>query len=83
MVEVDNAETLLFGSPVFSLKEAEIVELLREHNYKLSDTERHEWGEKRLGFDDACLDFYFENGKLNTISFSMLDTAEDFRIFPN
>jgi hypothetical protein len=83
MVEVDNPETLLFGIPVFSLKEAEIVELLRDNNYKLSDTERHEWGEKRLGFDEACLDFYFENGKLNTISFSMLDTAEDFRIFPN
>jgi len=83
MVEVDNPDTILFGVPIFNLREPEIVELLRDHNFKLSDTEKHEWGEKRLGFDEACLDCYFENGKLNTVSFSMLDTAEDFRIFPN
>jgi hypothetical protein len=83
MVEVDNPETIMFGVPVFSLQEGEIVGLLREHNFKLSDTERHEWGEKRLGFDEACLDCYFENGRLTTISFSMLDHSEDFKIFPN
>jgi hypothetical protein len=83
MVEVDNPGTLLFGHPVFQMSEPELVEMLRDHNIKLSDTERHEWGEKRLGFDEACLDCYFENGKLSTISFSAIETGEEFRIFPN
>jgi hypothetical protein len=83
IVEVDNNETILFGKPVFNLKEAELVELLKTNGFKLSDTEKHEWGEKRLSFDDAGLDCYFENGKLSTLSFSASDTPENFQYFPN
>lgn len=83
IVEVDNPETLLFGKKVFGLKEPELVELLKNNGYKLSDSERHEWGEKRLSFDDAGLDCYYENGKLSTLSFSRIDSAENFRYFPN
>jgi hypothetical protein len=83
IVEVDNDHTLLFGKPVFSLKEPELVELMKTNGYKLSDTEKHEWGEKRLSFDDAGLDCYFENGKLSTLSFSASDSPENFQYFPN
>lgn len=83
IVEVDNHDTLLFGKPVFNLKETELVELLKSNGYKLSDTERHEWGEKRLSFDDARLDCYFENGKLTTLSFSASEEPENFQYFPN
>lgn len=83
IVEVDNPQTLLFGKPVFSLKETELTELLKANGFKLSDTERHEWGEKRLSFDEAGLDCYFENGKLTTLSFSASDTPETFQYFPN
>ena len=83
IVEVDNPDTLLFDQLVFSLKEAQLIELLKTNGFKLSDTERHEWGEKRLSFDEAGLDCYFENGKLTTISFSLVQSAENFRYFPN
>ena len=83
IVEVDNPETLLFGKKVFNLKEPELIALLKENGFKLSDTERHEWGEKRLSFDDAGLDCYYENGKLSTLSFSASDTPENFQYFPN
>lgn len=83
IVEVDNPETILFGAKAFSLKEPELVELLKLKGYKLTDTERHEWGEKRLSFDDAGLDCYFENGKLSTISFSASESLENFQYFPN
>lgn len=83
IVEVDSAETVLFGKKVFSLKEPELVELLKTNGFKLSDTERHEWGEKRLSFDEAGLDCYYENGKLTTISFSLVQASENFRYFPN
>lgn len=83
IVEVDNQETILFGKPVFTLKEAELVDLLKANGFKLSDTEKHEWGEKRFSFDDAGLDCYFENGKLSTLSFSASDSPENFHYFPN
>jgi hypothetical protein len=83
IVEVDNPTTILFGKSVFALKEKELVDLLAANGYKLTDTERHEWGEKRLSFDEAGLDCYFENGKLTTISFSASDSLENFQYFPN
>ncbi len=83
IVEVDNADTVLFEKKVFSLKEAELVELLKTNGFKLSDSEKHEWGEKRLSFDEAGLDCYYENGKLSTISFSLVQGNENFRYFPN
>lgn len=83
IVEVDNEETILYGKQVFNLSETEVVELLKANGYKLSDTERHEWGEKRLSFDDAGLDCYFENGRLSTLSFSASETGENFQYFPN
>ena len=83
IVEVDNPDTVLFGKKVFSLKEPELIELLKENGFKLSDSEKHEWGEKRLSFDEAGLDCYYENGKLSTISFSLVQAGENFRYFPN
>jgi len=83
IVEVDNSNTLLFGKQVFSLKEPELIDLLKTNGFKLSDSERHEWGEKRLSFDEAGLDCYYENGKLTTISFSLVQANENFRYFPN
>ena len=83
IVEVDNHDTVLFGKQIFNLKEPELVELIKANGFKLSDTEKHEWGEKRLSFDDAGLDCYFENGKLTTLSFSAADSPENFQYFPN
>ncbi len=83
IVEVDNPNTILFSKPVFKLKEQELIDLLKSNGFKLSDTERHEWGEKRLSFDEAGLDCYFENGHLTTLSFSASDPHENFQYFPN
>jgi len=83
IVEVDNPDTILFGKQVFKLKETELIDLLKTNGFKLSDTERHEWGEKRLSFDEAGLDCYFENGRLTTLSFSASETHENFQYFPN
>lgn len=83
IVEVDNPETILLGKHVFKLKEQELTDLLKANGFKLSDTERHEWGEKRLSFDEAGLDCYFESGHLTTLSFSASETPENFQYFPN
>lgn len=82
-VEVDNADTLLFGKKLFYLNELQLIEVMKENNYALSDTEKQEWGEKRLSFDDAGLDCYFENNKLTSINFGVIDEPGTFEFLPN
>ncbi|MES2568185.1 MAG: hypothetical protein V4565_15025 [Bacteroidota bacterium] len=82
-VEVDNKETLLFGQKLFFLNEKQLTELMKVHNYGLSDTEKQDWGEKRLSFDEAGLDCYFENDKLTSINFGVIDEPGTFEFLPN
>ncbi|PBQ32352.1 hypothetical protein CNR22_11415 [Sphingobacteriaceae bacterium] len=82
-VEIDNRDAVLFETKVFSLKEKEIVELMKSNGYALSDSEVHKWGEKRISFDEAGLDCYFENNRLVSINFGVLETETNFYYFPN
>lgn len=82
-VEIDNKEVLLFETRLFALKEKEIVDLMKQRGYQLSDSELHKWGEKRLSFDEAGLDCYFENGKLVSVNFGVPDNGTNFLYFPN
>jgi len=82
-VEVDNKDTLLFGKELFSLNEQQLIELMKEHNYTLTDTEKQDWGEKRLSFDEAGLDCYFENGKMSSVNFGVIDELNTFEFLPN
>ena len=82
-VEVDNKDSLLFGKKLFSLTEQHLIDLMKEHNYTLTDIEKQDWGEKRLSFDEAGLDCYFENGKLSSINFGVIDEPNNFEFLPN
>lgn len=82
-VEIDNKDTLLFDTLLFSLKEKEIIALMKQNGFELTDTEVHQWGERRVSFDSACLDCYFENNRLISVNFSSFDDKPDFRYFPN
>jgi len=82
-VEVDNEETVLFSSRVFELKEKQLVDMMKEQGFSLSDTEQQEWGEKRISFDEAGLDCYFENGKLTSINFGVIEEHGTFDFLPN
>jgi len=82
-VELDNKETLLFDQKIFALKENEVVALMNRNGFVLSDSEVHKWGEKRLSFDDAGLDCYFENNRLVSLNFGVLETNSNFFYFPN
>jgi hypothetical protein len=82
-VEIDNKDAELFDLKLFSLKEKEIIVLMTQNGYELSDSEMHPWGEKRISFDSAGLDCYFENNKLVSVNFSVLETDTNFYYFPN
>lgn len=67
--EIDNAEAQLWGKKVFELKEKQIIDLFRENGITLYESEQHDWGEKRLSFDEINIDFYFEKNRLISINF--------------
>jgi hypothetical protein len=82
-VEIDNKETTLFGVKVFTLREKELITLMKDNGYQLSDSEVHQWGEKRVSFDKAGLDCYFENNRLVSINFGVVESNNTFLFFPN
>lgn len=81
--EIDNRDTLLFEVKLFSLKEKELIALMNANGYPLSDSEVQAWGEKRLSFDSAGLDCYFENNRLVSVNCGVLESGSQFTYFPN
>ena len=69
--ETDNEATTLFGKKLFSLGEKEIIELMKENDLTMIDSEEEEWGEKRVSFDEALIDFYFQKDKLVTVNWGV------------
>lgn len=82
-VEIDNKETLLFNCKLFTLNEKELIQLLLQNGYALSDKENHPWGEKRISFDSISLDCYFEHNKLVSVNYGVLDSEPNFNYFPS
>ena len=82
-IEIDNKEAILWEKKVFDLNEKQIVDLFKSKNITRFETELHEWGEKRLSFDDANIDFYFEKNKLSSINYGKSMTDLNNLILPN
>ncbi|MFC2100694.1 hypothetical protein ACFLRZ_02570 [Bacteroidota bacterium] len=70
-IESSNRNAILFDNKVFELGEKELIDLMEYHGFELTDTEEEIWGEKRLSFENALMDFYYENGKLVTINWGV------------
>jgi len=62
--DVDNKAATLFGVNVFEKSEAEVKLLMETNGYAQFEEDEEEWGERRLSSDDALMDFYFVEGKL-------------------
>ncbi|MCP4550705.1 MAG: hypothetical protein GY834_01420 [Bacteroidetes bacterium] len=70
--ETDNEEAKLFGKKVFNLKEEEIIVLMKANGYKEIDAETEENEEHRLSFEDAMIDFFFEDKELIAVNWGVL-----------
>ena len=83
--EIDNKSAMLWDTEIFVLSEGNIIDLFKSKGYKEMDSEMHEWGEKRVSFDDALVDLYFENNKLVSVNYGILSDSSDKKmiIFPN
>jgi hypothetical protein len=68
----ENKDAILFSKKVFDLSKDEIIKLMKDHMFNEMEEDTEEWGEERLSFYDAMVDFFFEKGKLVSISWGIL-----------
>jgi hypothetical protein len=81
--DIENPEATLWDEKIFSLGEAQIIALFKSNGIYLFETELQEWGEKRLSFDEANVDFYFANNKLISINYGIITEGSQTLILPN
>jgi len=69
-IESDNLETVVFNAKIFNLTRDRIIAMMKENGYKELDEDDETWGEHRVTFDDAQIDFYFAGQELTMVSWS-------------
>ncbi len=69
-IESDNLETVVFNAKIFNLTKDSIIDLMKENGYSDIDEDDETWGEHRVTFDDAQIDFYFDDQELTLVSWS-------------
>lgn len=68
----ENNESTLYSKKVFDMSKSDIISLMKAQGFKELEEDTEEWGEDRLSFYDAMVDFFFEKGKLISISWGIL-----------
>ncbi len=69
-IESDNLETIMFNSKIFNISRDKLVDMMTENGYKDMDEDEETWGEHRVTFEDAQIDFYFNDQELTLVSWS-------------
>ena len=69
--ETENMEATLYGKPVFDLTKEEVIDLMKEHGFKELEEETED-EELRVSFEDAMIDFFFDEEELTAVSWGVL-----------
>ncbi|HRS53386.1 MAG TPA: hypothetical protein P5250_01610 [Bacteroidales bacterium] len=76
-IETSNTNSTLFGKKIFDMTEEEIIKLMNDNGFENIEIEDETWGEKRISFTDAIIDFYFENNELTSVSWGISEEDDD------
>ena len=69
-MQTDAKNVILFEKDVMKMNINQLKNLMNKQEFEdLTETEES-WGETRLSWEGLNMDFYFENNKINTISWS-------------
>ena len=68
-IDTSNTETQIFGIKIFNTNERGIVNAMVQNNYTEQDADEEDWGERRISFPQANIDFYLDKGKLTSVIF--------------
>jgi len=71
-IDVYNKNATLFGQKIFDMKEVDIIQLMNNKGFHELEKEDEEWGETRLTFDDALMDFYFVENDLVAVNWGVI-----------
>lgn len=71
-IETENPESTLFGRSIFNMTEQDIIALMKEKGYEVSEIEMETTGERRVSYDDAMIDFFFEEGDLVAVNWGVM-----------
>lgn len=74
-IETDHNAATLWDASIFQLPEKDVLELFANHGHVDYETEM-EGGEKCISFDDACTDLYFQDGRLSSVNFGVINDEE-------
>lgn len=69
--ETENHDAVLYGTKVFELSRAEVMELMSENSFSELE-EEDEDGEHRVSFEDAMIDFFFDGDVMKAVSWGVL-----------
>ena len=66
-IDTCSEDCMLLGANVFDLDERGVVQLMVSHGYVEQDVDDEDWGERRVSFPEANIDFFFDEGELVSI----------------
>ena len=67
-IDVENEAATLFGKNIFSMNEREIGDVMVANGYYREDIEVEMTGERAVSFNDANVDFFFEEDALVSVT---------------
>jgi hypothetical protein len=70
--ETENPESTLYGERIFDMDEIQVIQLMSSRGFEVAETEIDEAGEKRISYDDAMIDFFFEENELLAVNWGVL-----------
>ena len=69
--ETENDEATLYGEKVFELDKETIIDVMKENGFKELEEEVED-DELRVSFEDAMIDFFFDDDVLMAVSWGVL-----------
>jgi hypothetical protein len=69
--ETENKTAMLYGKKVFDLKKDDVIKLMKDNGFNDLD-EGDEDGEQRVSFEEALIDFFFDEDGMTAISWGVL-----------
>ena len=69
--ETENENATLYGKKVFDLDQNAVIELMKAQGYVELEQETED-GEQRISFEDALIDFFFDEEGMTAVSWGVL-----------
>ena len=69
--ETENDNATLYGKKVFDLKKDEVIKLMKANGF-IDLSEENEDDEMRVSFEDALIDFFFDEDQMTAVSWGVL-----------